>query len=290
MFTEQPELAVRILRDHMGVPLPDTPLVRQEERTFNTRSSDDFDADVVLSLGPHTSPLHAVIIEVQQDKSKEPKQLSRYAAALWLLMKCDVTVLIVCPDRAAAKYYAQPIDSGLTGYQLQAQVLGPDDIPVITDATQAAANMALAVMSVMVHGKQRKVVEAFTTALNDTATDYASKYTEYAYSMSSFEIRCLLEELMASTSWPVYSPFAREHYGRGLEEGKAEGKAEGQAEGKAREAAKLVLLFLSARGLDVTEDVRARITDCTDVETLEAWAVRAATVQTADELFDESGQ
>ena len=91
---------------------------------------------------------------------------------------------------------------------------------------------------------------------------------------------------MASTSWPVYSPFAREHYGRGLEEG----KAEGQAEGKTREAAKLVLLFLSARGLDVTDDVRARVTDCTDVETLEAWAARAATVQTADELFDESGQ
>lgn len=99
---------------------------------------------------------------------------------------------------------------------------------------------------------------------------------------------------MASTSWPVYSPFAREHYGRGLEEGKvegrAEGRAEGQAEGKAREAAKLVLLFLSARGLDVTDDVRARITGCSDIETLEAWAARAATVQAADELFDESGQ
>ncbi|MEU6726139.1 hypothetical protein ABZ917_20775 [Nonomuraea wenchangensis] len=95
---------------------------------------------------------------------------------------------------------------------------------------------------------------------------------------------------MASTSWPVYSPFAREHYGRGLEEGKAEGKAEGQAEGKAREAAKLVLLFLSARGLDVTDDVRARVTGCTDVELLEAWAARAATVQAADELFDEAGQ
>ncbi|MED7923074.1 hypothetical protein SMD20_02420 [Nonomuraea sp. LP-02] len=99
---------------------------------------------------------------------------------------------------------------------------------------------------------------------------------------------------MASTSWPVYSPFAREHYGRGLEEGKvegrAEGRAEGQAEGKAREAAKLVLLFLSARGLDVTDDVRARITGCSDVEMLEAWAARAATVQAADELFDESGQ
>ncbi|MDA0640074.1 MULTISPECIES: hypothetical protein [Nonomuraea] len=40
---------------------------------------------------------------------------------------------------------------------------------------------------------------------------------------------------MTSTDWPVYTPWAREHYGRGLQEGVAEGKAE--------EAAKSVLLF-----------------------------------------------
>ncbi|MFD2356112.1 hypothetical protein ACFSTC_52870 [Nonomuraea ferruginea] len=124
---------MEILRDLMGVDVPVTPLIRVEDSTFNTRPSGDFEADLVLVMGPPQSPAHAIIVEIQQDKSKAPHQLARYAAALWLLLGCDVTVLVICPDRAAAAYYAQPIDSGLTGYRLQAHVLGPDDIPAITD-------------------------------------------------------------------------------------------------------------------------------------------------------------
>ncbi|MFC5815995.1 hypothetical protein [Nonomuraea harbinensis] len=53
--------------------------------------------------------------------------------------------------------------------------------------------------------------------------------------MAAPAIRRLMEEIMTATDWPVYTPWAREHYGRGLQEGVAEGKAE--------EAAKSVLLF-----------------------------------------------
>ncbi len=155
MISERPQLAVDILRDLMGVDVPATPLIRVEDSTFNTRPSGDFEADLVLVMGPPQSPAHAIIVEIQQDKSKAPHQLARYAAALWLLLGCDVTVLVICPDRAAAAYYAQPIDSGLTGYRLQAHVLGPDDIPAITDPHQAAAQPGLAAMAVMVHGRAR---------------------------------------------------------------------------------------------------------------------------------------
>ncbi|MEW9549094.1 hypothetical protein [Nonomuraea sp. NPDC050783] len=113
--------------------------------------------------------------------------------------------------------------------------------------------------------------------------------------MATSEVRLLLEEIMASTSWPVYSPFAREHYGRGREEGKAEGIAEGRtegrtegiAEGEVREAARMVLLALGARGLKVTDDLQARITGCADVRQLETWLTRAMTARTAHDLFAE---
>ncbi|NUW34968.1 hypothetical protein HTZ77_26570 [Nonomuraea sp. SMC257] len=255
-------------------------MVRLEQSTFNTRPSDDIEADLVIVLGPPQTPAHAIIVEIQQDKSKNPRQLARYAAALWLLLGCDVTVLLICPDRGVAAHYAVPIDSGLTGYRLQAQVLGPDGIPVITDPQEAAANLGLSAMAVMVHGRDRKVVEAFATAL--TARDeHAPKYYEYAYSMSAPEVRHLLEEIMTSTDWPVYSPFAREHYGRGLDEGRAEGKAE--------EAARMLLLVLGARGLDVPDDVRAQISTCADLAQLESWMTRAATAQSLQDLFDQSG-
>ncbi|MEU8250436.1 hypothetical protein [Nonomuraea sp. NPDC048916] len=93
------------------------------------------------------------------------------AAALRLLLSCDVTVLVICPDRGVAAHYARPIDSGLTGYRLQGRVLGPDDIPAITDPHQAAAHLQLSAMAVMVHGGDRKVVEAFAMALAELRDD-----------------------------------------------------------------------------------------------------------------------
>ncbi|WP_433510261.1 hypothetical protein ACQP2T_41185 [Nonomuraea sp. CA-143628] len=291
LFANRPQLAVEILRDYLGADLPVTPLIRRESSTFNTRPSDDLESDLVFVMGPPQKPVHAIIVEVQRDKSKDEKQLARYAAALWLMLSCDVSILVVCPDRNAADHYAQPIKSGLTGYRPRPWVLGPDDIPVITDPQEAAAHPELAAMSVMVHGRDRKVVEAFTTALADVTDEHAPKYYEYAYSMSGPDIRSLLEEIMksASTEWPVYSPFAREHFGRGKAEGKAEGKVEGRTEGKTEEASRSVLLVLDARGFKVPDDVSTRIVTCTDLAQLETWLARAATAQTLQGLFDEVG-
>jgi hypothetical protein len=44
--------------------------------------------------------------------------------------------------------------------------------------------------------------------------------------------------------------------------------------------------LLAARGLDVPDNARARITGCTDADQLERWIRRAVTVQTVHELFD----
>ncbi|MFF0311243.1 hypothetical protein ACFYSC_27755, partial [Streptosporangium sp. NPDC004379] len=134
------------------------------------------------------------------------------------------------------------------------------------------------------------VVEAFATGLAELPAEHAPQYYEYAYDMSAPEVRRLLEEIMKSATWPVYSPFAREHYGRGMADGEAKGKAEGRTEGKAEEAARLVLLVLNARGLDVPDDVRTRIASCTDLDLLEIWATRAATARTTHDLFHETSE
>ncbi|MFG1945147.1 hypothetical protein [Nonomuraea sp. NPDC048826] len=295
MFADGPQLVLKILRDLLGVDLPDTPLIRRENASFNTRNSEDIASDLVFTLGPPQNIAHAVIVEIQQDQSKNPQQLARYAAALWLQLRCDVTVLVICPDRGTAAFYAKPIKTGLKGCCFRPHVLGPDNVPFITDPQEVAADPGMAALSLMVHGRERKVVEAFAQGMSATSDDHATQYTEYAYSMAAPEIRRLMEEIMTSTDWPVYTPWAREHYGRGLQEGKAEGKVEGKAEGKvegkvegkAEEAARSVLLVLEARGLEVPDDARARISSCTDLARLEAWVVRAATAQTLQGMFDD---
>src|SRR5687767_12900106 len=68
LFSDRAQLAVEILRDLMVEEVPDTPLNRQEESTFNTRPSDDLEADLVLVLLPPQEPAHAINVENQQDK------------------------------------------------------------------------------------------------------------------------------------------------------------------------------------------------------------------------------
>ncbi|MFF7854488.1 hypothetical protein [Streptomyces sp. NPDC007904] len=62
-------------------------------------------------------------------------------------------------------------------------------------------------------------------------------------------------------------------------EGKAEGKAEGEAKG--------ILRVLEVRGLAISDDVRQRITTCTDLDRLNDWLDRAGAVKRAEELFAE---
>ncbi|MET7292423.1 hypothetical protein ABZS79_09810 [Streptomyces griseoloalbus] len=40
------------------------------------------------------------------------------------------------------------------------------------------------------------------------------------------------------------------------------------------------------RGLDISDDVRSRITGCTDPDLLRRWLTRAVTVPKAEEIFE----
>jgi hypothetical protein len=283
LFRDHPELAVEILRELVGVEVPVVAPVRLESNDFNDRPSKDFQPDTVITVGPPQAPVHGIIVEIQQDKSQaKRRQLPRYAAALWLLLRCPVTVLCVCPDPDVAAYYAEPIPTELPGFVFRAAVLGPGHVPVITDAEEVAARPELAAMAVMMHGRRRPVAEAFVGALELLKPEHAPQYYEYAYGMAAPAVRRILEELMSSASWPVYSPFAREHYGRGKDEGLAEGRAEGRAEGEAQ----AILRVLAARRIEVPEDARVRIRECTDQRQLDTWLDRALVAMAVTDLFD----
>jgi hypothetical protein len=99
---------------------------------------------------------------------------------------------------------------------------------------------------------------------------------EYGYRLSPKAIG--LEELVTTTDWPVYSPFAKLHYGKGL--------AEGRAAGRAEDARESVLAVLDAHGLEATDGERQRILASSDLHELKAWLRKAATVAEVFELFN----
>ncbi|WP_342791230.1 hypothetical protein [Streptomyces montanus] len=62
-------------------------------------------------------------------------------------------------------------------------------------------------------------------------------------------------------------------------------RAEGRTEGRVESHAEDILLVLGERGIDVPDEVHARITSCTDLEILRAWLKRSLTAATAEDLF-----
>ncbi|MFJ6897172.1 hypothetical protein [Streptomyces hokutonensis] len=100
-----------------------------------------------------------------------------------------------------------------------------------------------------------------------------------------------LENTPAKEKWRDLMSNVITHFpGHGtlFEEKYLEGKAEGKTEGKAEDRASLILRVLEKHGIDVPEDIRERITSCTDLDTLTLWFDRSLTASTAEDLFVET--
>jgi hypothetical protein len=274
LFLDDPDSVMDLVVELTGDPLGKGVHARAEPPNFNDRPSTDFEADAVIVAGLKHDPVRAVIVEIQAQPSEAKlRQFPRYAAALWLLLKCPVDLLVVCPDDKTARWYARAIETNLREYTHHPIALRPSQVPVITDPAEAALHPTLAALSVAYHGTDPAVCQAFAQALQHLPHEKAAKYHEYAFDLSPLAVQTILEEIMTSTAWPVHSPFAKEHFGRG----KAEGKAEGEADA--------ILLVLKARGLAVTEAEHDRIMACTDLRQLQTWVTRAATAEKTSDLF-----
>ena len=277
IFTETPRLAMEIAASLNGAPVPPGVPVRAEAPNFIDRPSTDFQADAVIVAGPARDPVRAVIVEAQKRTLRDkPPQWARYAAQLWTFLRCPVDVLVICPDAKSAFWYARPVPTSLPGYTHLPIVLPPSAVPAITGPREAAARPAMAALSVAYHDANPAVCQAFAEGMRQLPPERASQYHEHAYNISPLAVQRILEQLMTSDTWPVYSPFAKEHFGRGKKEGRREGKAEGEA----------ILLVLKARSLDVSDAERERIASCADLKQLKKWVTRAATADKASDLFD----
>ena len=78
---------------------------------------------------------------------------------------------------------------------------------------------------------------------------------------------------MATRTYEYQSEFVRKYVFQGRLQGRAEGEATA------------VLAVLEARGIDVPDEARTRIVECTDLDQLDTWVRRAATAESIEDLF-----
>jgi hypothetical protein len=150
---------------------------------------------------------------------------------------------------------------------------------VVNDPAEAVRSPELAVMSAMAHGGEpdsEKVLQALVGALGSIDDQHATLHYDLVLAALPRAARGHLEDLMR-IAYEYQSDFARKYV--------AEGRTEGRVEGRAEGAATALLTVLAARGVDVPDEVRARITGCTDLDQLEAWLRRAVTAHSIHDVI-----
>ena len=216
-----------------------------------------------------------LVVESQTKKAPDkPAAWLYYLGYLYAKYRIPPVLLVTCQDRATALWASQKVRIGPT-VTLAPLVLGPHNVPAVTDPEQAAADIPLAVLSAITHSKDPDVgaiLKALAAALKTLDAETASVYIEYTeQSLGTTPAAEIWRDLMA-----VDLSFFRSETAQKL---RREGKAEGKAEA--------IVRLLAMRELDVSDEIRDRVFDCADSDTLDRWFERAYTAAAADELFDE---
>jgi hypothetical protein len=278
MFRDRPTLATELLRGPLHIPVPDFDEARLSAGELTDVAPTEYRADAVVTLTDEGSPVLAIVIEVQLcADTRKRRSWPAYVGTLHARLGCPVALLVVCPDQAVADWAAAPLAIGPPGSVVTPVALGPGQVPAVTDLGTARRVPELAVLSALAHGSRpdpTPVFQALLTALDVIDHDHANLYTDLVLAVLPAAARDCLEDLMAITGYQYQSEFARRYFGQG------------EAQGEAKGEAKAVLAILDARGIAVPDDVRTRITGCTDLDQLDTWVRRAATADKIQDLDD----
>ncbi|MDC0679161.1 hypothetical protein [Sorangium atrum] len=286
LFKNRPTLAAEMLHDALGHPVPTFTEARVESSDFPEIVFSDRRADVVVVLlvGEQQQPAMAIVVEVQLGVDPDkPYVWPVYVTQTRARHRCPTRLLVVTINAAMARWSARPIDTGHPGWTLTPLVLGPQGVPVVTDAEQAKAAPEVAVLSAMAHG-QSEAAEAIGVAFFEAADgldeERRAVYGDLVLSSLNAAARRKLEAMMKS-GYQFQSEFARSYV--------AKGREEGMREGTLKTKAQAVLVFLEARGLEIPAEVRERVLASTDLDELDRWIRRAAVISDARELLATTG-
>ncbi|WP_437713321.1 hypothetical protein WMF45_46500 [Sorangium sp. So ce448] len=282
LFKNRPTLAAEMLHDALGHPVPTFTEARVESSDLTELVPSDRRADVVVVLlVGEQQPAMAIVVEVQLGVDPDkPYVWPVYVTQTRARHRCPTRLLVVTINAKMARWSARPIDTGHPGWTLTPLVLGPQGVPVVTDAEQAKAAPEAVVLSAMAHG-QSEVAEAigmafFSGAADELDEERRAVYGDLVLSSLNAAARRKLEAMMKS-GYQFQSEFARGYVAKGRQEGIVDAKAHD------------VLAFLEARGLEVPAEVRERVLASTDIDELDRWIRRAAVISDARELLATTG-
>jgi hypothetical protein len=281
IFRGRPELVADLLAGPLGLTVPAFQKAQVSASDLTDLVPTEYRADAVVTLTVADKPVLAVVVEVQLNRDADKRRAwPVYVTTLYARHGCPAMLLVVCPRRGVAAWCAKSIALGHPGFVLTPMVLGPGEIPVVTDVAQARQQPELALLSTLAHGEGAEpepLFQALLAALEEVDQEQADLYTDLVFTFLSAAARARLEELMTTTPHRYQSEFARRYFSQGEAAGEARGEAHGRIES--------LLAVLDVRGIEIPADTRATISACTDIDRLDGWIRRAVTAHKIEDVL-----
>jgi len=230
----------------------------------------------------------AVVVEVQTSRPKHEHQLAWpcYVTSARAVYDCKAYMLVLAASRGARTGSERAIEIGQPGFTFLPFVSGHGHLP---PPGGPFFGPELTMLHVLTGTLDLSVHEARMFALASIRAAPPDRYRRYVHLIRIFtprharhELEQLMEDLFKD---PFIDRFLEEGKQLGIERGMEQGMQQGKRIGRAESAARVLVTILAARGIAIADQVRARITECTDPDLLERWATRAATCSTIDEVF-----
>ena len=235
LFRQRPELVPALLA------LVDPALVPGGADTVYVPASgeiaglhhEQYRADLVVRcMDPgRIRPVHAFVIEVQLARDAD-KDLTwpMYAANVRVRDRCPVTLVVLTLRERTARWAAAPRLLRIGGPAVIAPVvIGPAQIPRITDLEQARALPELAVLSAAAHGRTPGAeLIAHTAIAACAALDSAHQalYADFVMGCLSPEARHALEGIMPHQRFLPLSDIGKRFYAEGRRDARKEARKE----------------------------------------------------------------
>lgn len=278
LFRNRPLLAAELLAAVGNVRLPRRPRATVENSELNEIKPAEYAADAVIHLRGGGSALD-VIVEIQRRRSALKRWTwPAYLAVRRARTRRDVVLLVLALDRGTARWAARPIPLGHPGWVLTPLVIGPDAVPLVTQAAAARRSPELAVLSTLVHGQGSDglaVARAAVAGLQRLDEPKAKLYLDVILNALGRTDRSSLERHVIE-NYTVRSPLIR----RLMKEGEREGLQKGIEKGERR----LLLRQLRRRFGALPPWAEERV-ELAPLEQVEAWADALLTATSLDEVF-----
>ncbi|MGW3652250.1 hypothetical protein [Streptomyces sp. NPDC000878] len=276
IFQKDPALLTRALQSVLHVPFP-------EPRDFAVLNADLTEIEPVerrvdTLLRVETDDGAYLLVVESQGKKDEDKRGSwaYYLSFLYAKYRCEPVLIVITQSAATARWAAEPIRLGLPGWHsltVRPLVLGPENVPVITDGWEAERDVPLAVLSAMTHGRgpqSAAILESLAAALRTIDSDSAAVFVQFVDScLADPRAKQIWRDLMTAINYFWRHPLAEQV----------------REEGRVEDCAEMTLSILQWRGIPVPDAVRERVQACTDLEQLRDWAQRAVHATAAEDLF-----